>query len=99
MTRRDGKEAARAAPATRLGASGQRTGALAGVQTPAQLNLTTPAVSLQVQKSPVPMPTGAQLGPVPETGGQRHAHDVGVDAHAAGVGKQDCPVCPAVPGV
>jgi hypothetical protein len=68
-------------------------------QAPAQLTLTTPPVSLQVQKFPAPIPTGAQPTDVLDVGGQRQAHEVGVDAHAAGVSSQDVPVCPAVPGV
>jgi hypothetical protein len=46
----------------------------------------TPPVSLQVQKFPVPIPTGAQPKLALDAGGQRHAQDVGVDAQAAGVG-------------
>jgi hypothetical protein len=61
--------------------------------------LTTPPVSLQVQKFPVLIPTGMQPTAAPPEGGQRHAQDVGDDAQAAGVSLQDCPVCPAVPGV
>jgi hypothetical protein len=66
---------------------------------PAQLTLTTPFVSPQEQKFPAPIPTGTQPSPELDDGGQRHAQDVGVDAHAAGVGWQDRPVWPAVPGV
>jgi hypothetical protein len=65
---------------------------------PAQLTVANPAVSVQEQKFPVPMPTGTQPSAVLEVGGQRQAQD-GVDAHAAGVGSQDRPVSPAVPGV
>jgi len=48
--------------------------------------VTTPPLSLQVQKSPAPIPTGTQLGDAPVDGGQRQAQDVGVAAHAVGVG-------------
>jgi len=54
-------------------------------QDPAQLTLTTPPVSPQVQKFPVPMPTGTQPIAAPDEGGHRQAQDVGVDAHADGV--------------
>lgn len=68
-------------------------------QDPAQLTLTTPPVSVQEQKFPAPMPTGTQPSAELDDGGQRHAQDVGVDAQAAGVGWQDRPDGPAVPGV
>jgi len=45
------------------------------------------------------MPTGTQPNAALDDGGQRHAQDAGVDAHAAGVSWQDRPVWPAVPGV
>jgi hypothetical protein len=68
-------------------------------QAPAQLTSTTPPASLHVQKLPAPMPTGTQPTDVLDDAGHRHAQDVGVDAHAAGVCSHDRPVCPAVPGV
>jgi hypothetical protein len=68
-------------------------------QAPAQLILTTPPVSLHVQKFPVLIPTGMQPTAGLPASGQRHVQDVGDDTQAAGVGLHDCPVCPAVPGV
>jgi hypothetical protein len=68
-------------------------------QEPAQLTLTTPPVSVQEQNMPAPMPTGTQPSPELDDGGQRHAQEVGVVAHADGVASQERPVGPAVPGV
>jgi hypothetical protein len=50
------------------------------------LILTTPPVSLHVQKFPPLIPTGTQPTVVLVEGGQRHAQDVGVDAQLLGVG-------------
>jgi hypothetical protein len=60
--------------------------------------LTTPPVSVQEQKFTAPMPAGTQPNPGLDDGGQRHAQDVGIDAHAGGVAWQERPAGPAVPG-